>query len=359
MTPRAVAPYPWAALERVPRLVARGAGRARRAVERAAVLERLGPALSELLSSEVAIVVREVGARTDLVERQPCRAALELADGSAHVVVGMEPALATAAIARLLGRQPSVGPTGAPLDSALSGALAALLIEAARRAGGELPLRLGALPAHAGAEPGISVRATVLLDGRPYDAVALVRGAAVESEPLSADALGELPLALRLVVALSSAEPAELAELRPGSAWMPGAGWWIDAGGSGSAVLAAPGGERGVGVDLTPDGAMVVREARSLESETVDSMTDDVSQTAAEAALDAPVVVRVEMGAVSMTAREWAGLRPGDVIETGRRIAEPVVLRIAGRVVARGELVDVEGELGVRIRELLAGGQSP
>jgi flagellar motor switch protein FliM len=40
------------------------------------------------------------------------------------------------------------------------------------------------------------------------------------------------------------------------------------------------------------------------------------------------------------------------VIETGRRIAEPVTLRVAGQVVARGELVDVEGELGVRIREL-------
>ncbi len=81
-------------------------------------------------------------------------------------------------------------------------------------------------------------------------------------------------------------------------------------------------------------------------------MTDDVSQAAADAALDAPLVVRVELGVVTMTAREWARLRPGDVIETGRRIAEPVVLRIAGRAVAKGELVDIEGELGVRIREL-------
>jgi flagellar motor switch/type III secretory pathway protein FliN len=41
------------------------------------------------------------------------------------------------------------------------------------------------------------------------------------------------------------------------------------------------------------------------------------------------------------------------VIETRHRIAEPVVLRIAGREVARGELVNIEGELGVRVRELL------
>jgi flagellar motor switch/type III secretory pathway protein FliN len=69
--------------------------------------------------------------------------------------------------------------------------------------------------------------------------------------------------------------------------------------------------------------------------------------------LESPVVVRVEVGAVTLSAREWAELGPGDVIETGRRIADPVVLRVAGREVARGELVNLEGELGVRIREVV------
>ena len=64
---------------------------------------------------------------------------------------------------------------------------------------------------------------------------------------------------------------------------------------------------------------------------------------------DAPVVVRVEIGVAQMPAREWAELGPGDVVALGRRIAEPVVLRVAGREVARGELVDLEGEVGVRI----------
>jgi flagellar motor switch/type III secretory pathway protein FliN len=77
---------------------------------------------------------------------------------------------------------------------------------------------------------------------------------------------------------------------------------------------------------------------------------EDASATS-EAVLDAPLVVRVELGAVTMSAREWAALRPGDVVAVGRRVSEPVVLRVAGMVVARGELVDIEGELGVRIRE--------
>ena len=75
--------------------------------------------------------------------------------------------------------------------------------------------------------------------------------------------------------------------------------------------------------------------------------------------LDAPVVVRVEVGAVTLTAREWAAVRPGDVLETGVGLGEPVVLRVAGKEVARGELVSVDGELGVRILELVAPGRSP
>jgi flagellar motor switch protein FliM len=71
--------------------------------------------------------------------------------------------------------------------------------------------------------------------------------------------------------------------------------------------------------------------------------------------LETPIVVRVELGSISMTAREWARLGPGDVIETSQRIAEPVVLRVAGREVARGELVNVDGQVGVRIQKLYDG----
>ena len=70
-----------------------------------------------------------------------------------------------------------------------------------------------------------------------------------------------------------------------------------------------------------------------------------------EAILEAPVVVRVEIGEVRLAAEEWASLGSGSVIAAGCRTSEAVVLRIAGQEVARGELVDIEGELGVRILE--------
>jgi len=68
-----------------------------------------------------------------------------------------------------------------------------------------------------------------------------------------------------------------------------------------------------------------------------------------EAVGEVPVVVRVEIGTAQMRAREWAALSKGDVVALGRRIADPVILRVGGVEVARGELVELEGEVAVRI----------
>jgi type III secretion system YscQ/HrcQ family protein len=65
-----------------------------------------------------------------------------------------------------------------------------------------------------------------------------------------------------------------------------------------------------------------------------------------------PVEVVCELGRVTMTGRELLELRPGAVIPVGRPLAGPVDLTVGGRVVARGELVDVEGEIGVRVSQI-------
>jgi flagellar motor switch protein FliM len=65
-----------------------------------------------------------------------------------------------------------------------------------------------------------------------------------------------------------------------------------------------------------------------------------------------PVEVVCELGRVTMTGRELLEMGPGAVIPVGRPLAGPVDLTVGGRVVARGELVDVEGEVGVRIIQL-------
>lgn len=62
-----------------------------------------------------------------------------------------------------------------------------------------------------------------------------------------------------------------------------------------------------------------------------------------------PVTVSIELARVTMTIAELASLTPGQVIRTGALLGERVRVRVGDRVVADGELVDVEGELGVRI----------
>lgn len=360
---RSVAPYPWASLERIRRRTLRDARHARRAVQRAARLDGLADALGELLAAEVRLVLRDVRvAELPVASEHVC---LGLADGTL-LVLDPDKELAARAVGRLLGRSPSLAAPTTPLGAALTGALAAFVIEAARRSGAKEPLELSTTAPVAGV-PAVRVDATALVDARPYAVrswIVLGPEPAREATPSRhLERAGSLSVQVPLVVAASLADRATLSRLAPGDAWMPQAGWWIDSSGVGRGVLSAPSNERGLGVDLAPNGTIVLRDetvwVAADEEDAMQSPKDEAERTLAEAVLDAPVIVRVELGAVSMAAREWAALQPGDVIETGRRVAEPVVLRVAGREVARGELVEIEGEIGVRVREILTGGGDP
>jgi flagellar motor switch/type III secretory pathway protein FliN len=336
---RTVSAYPWHSLPRVSRAFCRDISRARRALGEIS-LDALARAAAEMTASSVAIVPRRAGAGGP-----PSPDAISLQLGDSRVAVGLDPTLAVMALSRVLGRGVGID-GGQRLDPSLNGALAAVLVEVIRRAGSTEPVQVGEQKLSV---PALRLEATVLFDEKPYATSVWVNPAEIREEEPRVSQLGELLVALPLVVAFSLADPHELASLARGDAWLPGS-WLMDARGTGRAILASPGHEHGRGVDLAPDGSIVVGERTLAIGEESESMAERSSIE--EAVLDAPIVVRVELGAVSMSAREWASLRAGDVIETGRRLNEPVVLRVAGREVARGELCEVEGELGVRIKEL-------
>jgi type III secretion system YscQ/HrcQ family protein len=62
-----------------------------------------------------------------------------------------------------------------------------------------------------------------------------------------------------------------------------------------------------------------------------------------------PMSVEVRLGTLRMTVGELSGLVPGAVLTTGRAVGAEVSLRVGDREVAAAELVDVDGELGVRV----------
>jgi flagellar motor switch protein FliN/FliY len=67
--------------------------------------------------------------------------------------------------------------------------------------------------------------------------------------------------------------------------------------------------------------------------------------------LDLPVVVR--FGRTELSIRSLTRLGPGAVIELGRSPDDPVDVLVGDRVVARGEVVIVAGNYGVRILQVI------
>lgn len=65
------------------------------------------------------------------------------------------------------------------------------------------------------------------------------------------------------------------------------------------------------------------------------------------------VSVEVRLGATTITIGELLDLQPGSVLALDRAADEPVELLVGEQVIARGELVSVEGEMGVRITEIV------
>jgi flagellar motor switch protein FliN/FliY len=67
--------------------------------------------------------------------------------------------------------------------------------------------------------------------------------------------------------------------------------------------------------------------------------------------IDLPVIVR--FGRTELPIRTLCKLGPGSVIELGRSPDDPVEVLVGDRVVARGEVVIVGGNYGVRILEVI------
>ena len=79
---------------------------------------------------------------------------------------------------------------------------------------------------------------------------------------------------------------------------------------------------------------------------------------------DVSVEVSVEIGRTRMTLGDALGRAPGSVIGLHRLAGEPVDLLVNGRVIARGEVVVLDEEFGLRVTDVAAhrpalGAQAP
>jgi flagellar motor switch protein FliN/FliY len=73
---------------------------------------------------------------------------------------------------------------------------------------------------------------------------------------------------------------------------------------------------------------------------------------------DVPVELAVEIGRTRMTIGETLALGPGSIVTLNRLAGEPVDLLVNGTPIARGEVVVIDEEFGLRITEVVAGGSA-
>lgn len=85
---------------------------------------------------------------------------------------------------------------------------------------------------------------------------------------------------------------------------------------------------------------------------------DALPRTAGQATGNFDLLLEVELdasvrfGSREMELRELLELGPGDVVELDRHVADPVDLIVGDRIVARGEVVLVSGNFGLRVTEV-------
>lgn len=94
------------------------------------------------------------------------------------------------------------------------------------------------------------------------------------------------------------------------------------------------------------------------EPEMDDTSDESTNQQQQGQALDVPVdnaaiTLHIRLGSIDMTISELNRLRSGQVLDCNRPVGSPVDLVVQGAKVGSGELVDIDGRLGIRILELL------
>jgi type III secretion system YscQ/HrcQ family protein len=169
-----------------------------------------------------------------------------------------------------------------------------------------------------------------------------------------------LPIEVGVRVAATTVSAKELADLAPGDIVLfdgTTAGWL--ASGEPAAVRLVTGAFQ-ADARVEADGRLAVgrgwRPASSTDGNTERkdvTMDPEKTDPAAAALAAAPVEVVAELGRLTLRGDEVLGLAPGVVLGLRVDRASAVSLRIGGAPWAEGELVNVEGELGVRVTRLL------
>lgn len=176
-----------------------------------------------------------------------------------------------------------------------------------------------------------------------------------------------LPLALRAEIGHSRLSAGELATLEPGDVLLLDAAWtgprrvlWLSADGRAGLHVQlpapAPADEIADGAPPAPP-SLTVLSPWTATMPVADNATDPATFAATLTAAsldDVPLRVSFDLGELTLTLAQLRAMQPGQVLELGHPLAGAVRIRANGALVGDGELVEVDGQLGVSVRTLFA-----
>ena len=175
---------------------------------------------------------------------------------------------------------------------------------------------------------------------------------------------GDCPLTARLEVGTMTLTPAELRSLCPGDILFPDDYFPKSLGGPRLGLNLAGGGRllfsgRARGRAFTLGGWRIMNDLENdfdnpeNPAETTEGAeTSESGETLPDEVVDGLAVpVLLELDSMALSLADIRALKPGYVLETKKGLDSPVTIRAAGRVVGTGELLDVAGRVGVRIKK--------
>lgn len=367
-----VRPYPWHRLPRLPRAAAGATGAAppevppdREALALATATKLLGQRPELCWGPLDAGAALEVPLAASILRLLP-------AHGRGVAYLAIPHGLAAALADRTLGAPDAATPPPAPPDDLSAGALCYLVARVLAALGGELTFdgfaQPEALDAALARRPllGISVALRV---GKAagqcrlwLPPVAPGARTGTTAPPALRPIFAALPLPLSATAGQACLPLAALRALCLGDVLTLDS-WSVRSAGrplAGTVSVAVGGSQRGVWhCSVEPDGLRIDtiehRETRTMSKPpTVPAAPEPLPEGTAleQLAGDTPMTVEVQIARFSVPLAQLVALRPGDVLPVGTPVGGEVALTTGGRQIARGELVDIEGTLGVRVTQL-------
>lgn len=108
------------------------------------------------------------------------------------------------------------------------------------------------------------------------------------------------------------------------------------------------------GIDYHEENSSVFANFAGAGGSGLSADSSSIGENGLDIIMDIPLEVSVELGRVKLQVREVVELGAGSIVEIDKAAGEPVDVLVNGRLVARGEVVVIDDNFGVRITEILS-----